>query len=377
MNLSDIRKDIDRIDTEMLRLIGERMECSKRVAEFKRKNGMAVFDAEREKQILDSLSDRAGEYGKAVRMIYSTIMEQSKALQYPYVDNAAVRDFEPLTPHDKVKKIACQGVSGAYSSLVGKELYPNAEITYCTTFAEVCALVREGKVEYGILPVENSWAGSVHEVYDLLINGRFLIAECIDARIKHNLIGTPDSTLSEIKRVLSHPQALRQCADVIEKMGYEPTECTNTAVAVQTVSKLRDKSVAAIGSAAAARQYGLKVLQSSVASSDVNTTRFISISASAQRGDNADKISIVFSVDGARESGALLYIMERFASCNMSITKLESRPLKGSKFEYVFYIDLSGTLDDGRVAGVLATLASELPDFVLLGNYHEGMTELE
>ncbi len=377
MNLSDIRKDIDRIDSEMLALIAERMECSKRVAEYKRANEIPVFDAEREKQILNTLSDRAGEYGKAVRMIYSTIMEQSKALQYPQVENAAVREFEPLTPHAEVKNIACQGVAGAYSSLVGGIMYPNAEITYCTTFADVCELVRDGKVEYGILPVENSWAGSVHEVYDLLINGRFLIAECMDAHIRHNLIGTNDSEICDIKRVLSHPQALRQCADAIDRLGAEPTECTNTAVAVKTISKLNDKSVAAIGSAAAAKQYGLKILESSVASSANNTTRFISISSSAQRGKDADKISIVFSVDGARESGALLYIMERFASCDMSITKLESRPLKGSKFEYVFYIDLVGNLDDGRVAGVLATLASELPDFVLLGNYHEGQIELE
>ena len=377
MNLTEIRKDIDRIDSEILRLIAERMECSKKVAEYKRENGMAVFDSEREKQILDSLSSRAGECGKAVRIIYSTVMEECKALQYPYVENAAVREFEPLTPHDEVKKIACQGVSGAYSSLVGRKLYPNADITYCQTFSDVCALVRDGKVEYGILPVENSWAGSVHEVYDLLINGRFLIAECVDAHIRHNLIGTSDATSDGIKKILSHPQALRQCSDMIEQMGCEPTECINTAVAVQTVAKLGDKSVAAIGSAAAAEQYGLKILKSSVASSNNNTTRFISVSANAQRGENADKISIVFSVNGARESGALLYIMERFASCDMSITKLESRPLKGSKFEYVFYIDLAGSLDDGRVAGVLATLASELPDFVLLGNYREGVTELE
>ncbi len=377
MNLSDIRRDIDCIDTQMLELIAKRMECSKRVAEYKRENGMAVFDAVREQEILDSLENRAGEHGKAVRMIYSTIMEQSKALQYPYVENAAVREFEPLTPHESVKKIACQGVAGAYSSLVGKRLYPNADITYCATFADVCALVREGKVEYGILPVENSWAGSVHEVYDLLINGRFLIAECIDAHIRHNLIGFNGADLKDIKRVMSHPQALRQCADTVEQIGAEPTECTNTAVAVEAVARLGDKSVAAIGSAAAAELYGLKILKHSIASSANNTTRFISISSSAQRGENADKISIVFSVNGARESGALLYIMERFASCDMSISKLESRPLKGSKFEYVFYIDLIGSLDNKKVAGVLATLASELPDFVLLGNYREGQTELE
>ncbi len=377
MKLNDIRKDIDRIDRELLCLIGERMECSKRVAEYKRANGMPVFDAKREKEILDSLSSCAGEYSKAVRMIYSTIMEQSKALQYPQVENAAVREFAPLTKHSEVKSIACQGVAGAYSSLVGKHLYPNAQITYCSSFAEVCALVRDGKVQYGILPVENSWAGSVHEVYDLLINGRFLIAECVDAHIKHNLIGTADAAVNDVKRVISHPQALRQCAEMLEQAGIEPTECANTAMAVQMVAELGNKTVAAIGSAAAAKEYGLKILKREIATSSSNTTRFISISSTAERCSDADKISIVFSVDGARESGALLYIMERFASCDMSITKLESRPIKGSKFEYVFYIDVIGSLDDGKVAGVLATLASELPDFVLLGNYREGTAELE
>ena len=377
MNLDEIRKDIDAIDKQLVELIIKRMDCSRRVAEFKREKGLPVLDASREAKILDKVAKLGGQHGDAMRMIYASIMEQSKALQYPFVDNKAVREFAPLKSHLEVKSIACQGIAGAYSSLAGATLYPNAEITYCDTFADVCRLVSEGKVEYGILPVENSWAGSVHEVYDLLINGRFLIAESIDAKIRHNLIGCEDAQIGDIKRVLSHPQALRQCADTIEGIGAIPTECSNTAVAVKSVADTKDKTLAAIGSAEAAKKYGLKILKSNIASSAFNTTRFVSISSVAQRCSEADKISIVFTVTGHDKPGTLLNVLAHFASCKMSLTKIESRPIKNSQFEYVFYADFSGNLDDSRVAGVLATLANELPDFVLLGNYREGMTELE
>ncbi len=377
MNLNEIREQIDGIDRKLVELIKERMECSRKVAEFKRTNNMAVFDSARESLIFDKVAELGGEHGDAMRMIYASIMEQSKALQYPYIDNKSVREFQSLKEHSLVKSIACQGVAGAYSSLAGAVLYPNAEITYCATFADVCDLVKQGKVEYGILPVENSWAGSVHEVYDLLINGRFLIAESIDAHIKHNLIGHEDAEISDIKRVLSHPQALRQCSEAIEKLGCETVECSNTAVAVSAVAKSSDRSAAAIGSAAAAKLNGLKILKSNIASSAVNTTRFVSISNVAQRCEDADKISIVFSVSGYDKPGTLLSVLAHFASCGMSLSKIESRPLKGSRFEYVFYADFCANLDDSRTAGVLATLATELPDFVLLGNYREGCTELD
>ncbi len=377
MNLEDIRKDIDQIDKQLVELILKRMDCSRRVAQYKKDNDLPVLDASREAAILDKVAEMGGEHGDAMRMIYSAIMEQSKALQYPFVENKSVREFAPLKPHLKVKSIACQGIAGAYSGLAGATLYPNAEITYCESFAEVCRLVKEGKVEYGVLPVENSWAGSVHEVYDLLISGKFLIAESIDAVIHHNLIGCKGAKISDIKRVVSHPQALRQCAETVEGIGATPTECSNTAVAVKLVADGMDKSVGAIGSAQAAKIYGLEIIKSNIASSSFNTTRFISISSVAQRCDDADKISIVFTVSGHDKAGSLLTVLEHFASCNMSLTKIESRPIKNSQFEYVFYADFNGNLKEPKVAGVLATLAEELPEFVLLGNYREGLTQFE
>ncbi len=375
LKLDQIRQDIDSIDRQLVELILKRMDCSRRVAEYKREKGMPVLDATREAKILDKVAQMSGDQGDGMRMIFASIMEQSKALQYQFVDSESVREFVPIKPHPEVKSIACQGVEGAYSGLAGAALYPNAVITYCDTFADVCQKVSEGKVEYGILPVENSWAGSVHEVYDLLINRRLLIAESIDAEIGHNLICCPGAKAEDIKQVISHPQALRQCADTIEQLHLEPIECSNTAVAVKTVAQKKDKSFAAIGSAEAAHMWGLDIIKSNIASSTANTTRFVSISSVAQRCERADKISIVFTVSGHDKPGSLLSVLNHFASCSMSLTKIESRPIKNSRFEYFFYADFSGNLDDKKVAGVLATLAKELPDFVILGNYCEGTTK--
>lgn len=374
MNLNDIRKDIDDIDAQLTDLICRRMECSRRVAEYKKENGMAVFDPVREAAVLDKVARRGGEHAQALRQIWETLMEQSRVLQYPYVDSRSIRRFAPAKDNASVERIACQGMEGAYSALVGRKLYPNAQICFFDTWAQVCRAVADDEVEFGILPVENSWAGSVHEVYDLLIGGNFCIAQAADAHIRHNLIGLPGTRPEQIRRVISHPQALRQCAEYLERYGMDPVESTNTATAVHSVACAARADTAAIGSADAAEQYGLSVIQSGIASSKNNTTRFVSICRQAQRSAGANKISTVFSA--AHVSGSLYRVLAHFAATGMNLTKLESRPIPNSSFEYRFYADLSGSLDDARVAGVLATLATELPEFMLLGNYRECAVEL-
>ncbi len=375
MNLSDIRKDIDTIDSQLIDLICRRMDCSRRVAEYKKENGMAVFDPVREAAILERVAERGGAQGEALKQIWATLMEQSRVLQYPYVDSKAIRQFSPAKECSSVKRIACQGIDGAYSALVGRKLYPNAEILFCDSWAQVCDAVASDKVEFGILPVENSWAGSVHEVYDLLISGKFCIAQAANAHISHNLIGVAGTTPEQVKTVVSHPQALRQCADFTERYGMTQKESSNTAVAVKSVAELNRPDTAAIGSADAAEIYGLTVLEGSIASSKTNTTRFVAISKQAQRSDGADKISTVFSAP--HTAGSLYSILAHFAATGMSLTKLESRPIPNSDFEYRFYADLSGNLDDPKVSGVLATLSDLLPEFLLLGNYAEITLELE
>ncbi len=375
MNLNDIRKEIDAIDSQLIDLIGQRMECSRSVAEYKKQNGMAVFDPVREAAVLERVAERGGVHGDALKQIWATLMEQSRVLQYPYVDSKDIRQFAAAKTCDDVKVIACQGIDGAYSALVGRRLYPNAQILFFDTWAQVCDAVSSEKAEFGILPVENSWAGSVHEVYDLLIGGNFCIAQSANVHIRHNLIGLQDAKPEQIKRVVSHPQALRQCGDFIDRYGMDQIESSNTAVAVKSLADDPRADTAAIGSADAAKIYGLSVIQSSIASSKTNTTRFVAISKQAQRSPDADKISTVFSAP--HTAGSLYRVLAHFAATGMSLTKLESRPIHDSSFEYRFYADLSGSLDDPKVTGVLATLSVELPEFLLLGNYPERTIELD
>ncbi len=369
MRLEEIRKNIDEIDAQLIELIKRRLACSKQVAEFKHDNNMQVFDAAREKAILAALGEKAGDDRQAVELIWQTLMEQSRARQYPFIDSRSVSDFAPAEAPGSVRRIACQGIAGAYSGIVGKRLYSNAEILFLPKWSDVCRAVKEGEVEYGILPVENSCAGSVHEVYDLLMDGDLCIANSADAHIHHDLIGIEGTRLDEIKEVVSHPQALKQCAALISELGLNVTEMSNTAVAVKYVADRNDRSVAAIGSAEAADDYSLEVLKSDIATSRNNTTRFVSVCREPKRSAGADKISIVFSTENV--PGSLYRVLAPFASTDMSLTKIESRPIAGSDFDYLFYADLKGDVTDPVVAGVLATLKMQLPCFKLLGNYPE------
>ncbi len=368
MNLDEIRVEIDGIDRQIVELICQRMDMSKKVAEYKVKVGKKVFDGVREKAVLDKVDNLGGQYGRATRLIYDTIMEQSRALQYPLVGGSLDLKSETLDP-DSVKKIACQGVKGAYSANAGSQLYKNAEIIYCQTFADVCDAVERGDAELGILPVENSWAGSVHEVYDLIIDRKFYIAAAADAHISHNLIGQPDAELCDIKRVLSHEQALRQCGEFIKEHGIEPVGCPNTAVGVKKASDTSDIAVGAIGSAAAANQFGMKIIEAGIATASCNVTRFVAISNKFYTDQKAEKISIVFSLP--HKPGALYSVFARFTAAGLNMSKIESRPIKNRNFEYLFYVDLIGKLDSKETLSIICSLKEELNEFTLLGNYEE------
>lgn len=368
MNLDEIRVEIDSIDAQIVELLCKRMDMSKKVAEYKIKVGKKVFDDAREKAVLDKVDALGGEYGRATRLIYDTIMEQSRALQYPLVGGSLNLCSEPLDP-DKVKKIACQGVEGAYSANAGAKLYKNAEIIYCATFADVCDAVEKGEAELGILPVENSWAGSVHEVYDLIIERKFHIAAAADAYISHNLIGQKDAEIGDIKRVLSHEQALRQCSVFLESNGIEPVGCPNTAIGVKKAADSKDKAVGAIGSAWAAEKFGMKIIEAGIATASRNITRFVAISNRFYIDENAEKVSIVFSLP--HKPGALYSVFARFTAAGLNMSKIESRPIKNKNFEYLFYVDLIGNLKSRETQSIVSSLSEELSEFTLLGNYEE------
>ena len=375
MNLDKIREEIDSIDKALCELIVKRMDCSKEVAGYKLENNLPVFDKKRENAILDKITKQSNQYGEQLKRIYNSLMEQSKSIQYSLIGGNIRDSFVEAPSPDSVKKVACQGVEGAYSHLTAISLYKNATPLFYDTWQDVCKAVEKGEAEYGILPVENSWAGSVHEVYDLLINGDFYISMCADAKIRHNLIGLKGADKSQITTVLSHSQALAQCSDYLIANGYLKEQMANTAMAVKKVSQLNDKRIAAIGSKYSADVYSLEVLDSAIASSEHNTTRFVSISKQPQIMKKTDKISVVLCLDN--KSGTLYNLLACFACCNMNLTKIESRPIKGKQFEYLFYIDFEGNLYDNQTLGVLTTVKNDLPYFKLLGNYPEFNITLE
>ncbi len=370
MDLKDIRKQIDDIDAQLLPLFLKRMECSKAVAEYKAEHNLPVLNAQRENEILDRLSKEAQGNETAVRLLYSTIMDVSRMAQYGKVsggkkvsrqiDDAINTKFEPKT-------IACQGVAGAYSHVAAKRLYESSDISFFDNFEDVFKNVAEGKFDCGIIPIENSYAGSVVENYDLLLKYNLYINNAIKLPIEHCLVAKEGATLESIKDVYSHNQGLLQCADFIKEMGYNSHATKNTAIAAQSVANSDDITLAAIASKEAAEIYGLNILKKGVQSSRFNSTRFVVIAKKMQITRDCDHVSIAFPLPHV--AGTLHRTLSKLAAANLNLTKIESRPMKSSPFSYLFYLDFCGNLFDKNIQALLSGMEEEIPDFTLLGNY--------
>lgn len=374
MNLDEIREKIDDIDSQLLPLLMQRMECSKQVAEYKHSMGIPVLNAARENEILDRVGENAGEFGGAARVVFSTIMNASRALQHEMLGGGEQLRGEIKAALDAPQRtalpvIACQGVPGAYSGAAASVLYPNAQIRFYERFENVFQAVRSGEADYGIIPVENSSAGSVHEAYDLIIKYKFYISAALDLPVSHCLLGVRGSSLQNVKEVRSHPQGLLQCNEFIHKHGLTAISCLNTAVAAETVGKLNNPEIAAIASRESAELYNLDILAEGIQTNQNNSTRFIAISRQMQIPQNADKISMLFSLP--HTTGSLYSTLSRFAVRGLNLTKIESRPIQGSNFQYYFYLDFTGSVRDGETVNLLCALHDELPEFAFLGNFPE------
>lgn len=265
--------------------------------------------------------------------------------------------------------IAYQGIEGANSHEAAQMLFPNGMLKAYKTFEDVFKAVEEGECDYAVLPVENSTAGSVSAVYDLILRYRYYIVGAYDMKIDHCLAGLKQSELCDIEKVISHPQALSQCGGYTKKMGFETISCSNTAVAARETANEKRLNLAAICSRRAAEEYGLKILDSHLQDNANNTTRFIVISKKLYIADNANKVSLCFSLPHV--TGALFHMLQRFDALGLNLTKIESRPVPDKDFEYLFYLDFSGNVRTESVTGLLCRLDEELPEFSFLGNYYE------
>ncbi|MCI9257341.1 bifunctional chorismate mutase/prephenate dehydratase [Acutalibacter sp.] len=366
------REAIDRIDRELLPLFIERMRCSERVARIKREAGAPVLSVQREREILDRVSREAGDFGGSAAALYQEIMAISRARQHQLLDrDSPLRDLERAARRElpqPLGRVVCQGVEGAYSHQAARCLFGGAPVSFVPQFSQVFQEVDQGAL--GVLPVENSAAGSVTAVYDLILRYRFFIVGAVDVRVEHCL-AAPEA--GPVKRVLSHPQALSQCSDYISAQGLEAAEFSNTAAAAEYVAQERPQGTAAICSREAAERWGLTILAQGVQNVKNNTTRFVAVSKEAVLPEEANKISLCFSLP--HTTGSLYHILQRFAVGGLNLTKIESRPIPGRSFEYDFYLDFTGSIHCPGTLELICALQAELPRFSFLGNYSEAGQE--
>lgn len=372
-DLSEIRVEIDSIDNEIIKLFKKRMDCAKEVGIYKKENNIPVLNQGRENEILDEVEKKGGEYGAHARLLYSNIMELSRALQHGIVGSGkalkqVISGAEEELPIENIT-VGYQGIEGANSHEATIRLFPNAKSKHYKSFADVFAAVENGEISYGVLPVENSTGGSVSSVYDLILKHRFYIVGALDLPIDYCLGGIRQAELEDIEIVRTHPQSILQCANYIADNNFESVPCSNTAVAARDVAKEKRLNVAAICSYKAAEEYGLKVLDNHIQDDDSNVTRFIVISKKLYIPKNSNKISLCFSLPHV--TGSLYSLLCRFNSLGLNLTKIESRPRADRNFEYLFYLDFTGSVHSDNVTELLSQLSEEMPEFSFLGNYFE------
>lgn len=378
--IEESRKKIDEIDKELVKLFKERMKVASDVAEYKKAAGYPVHDPARERQLLSKIADLSGEefsdYGK---VLYSTILSLSKSYQrallgiesdvYSKIE-ASLEETAKMFP--ETAKVACQGVEGAYSGIAAGRLFALPDITYCPSFDNVFDALDKGECEYGVLPLENSTAGSVVKIYDLMMHHNFNIVRSIRIKIDHCLLAKKGTRLEDIKEVFSHEQAINQCSQFIKAHpGIKFTPVANTAMASKAVAQSERSDVAAFSSRHCAELYGLTNLISGVQDQGNNYTRFICISKNLEIYPGADKTTIMAATGDT--PGALYQLLSLFFAHGINITKLESRPMPTRDFEYIFYLDLDVSIYSPRLKTVLSELERYSGEFRYLGSYTESV----
>lgn len=375
MDLQEIRKQLDSIDTEFVRLFEKRMKLCADVAEFKIKTGKAVYDPQREQEKIASVRGMAeGEFMKeAVGELFLQMMTLSRRYQYRLMEQVqSASDFGFQRVEDIEKKnvrIAYQGLEGAYSHAAVIQFFgEQADMFHVRRFEDAARAVFEGRADYAVLPIENSSAGAVSDNYDLLLKYENYIVAEVFVPVCHCLLGTQDAELSDIRTVLAHPQALMQSSQYLNaRENWSQISVENNAVAARTVSEEADKSQAAVASRTAAEIYGLKVLAEGINHNRENTTRFLILSKQPVYRKDADKVSICFELP--HESGTLYNMLNNFAFSHLNMRMIESRPIPGRNWEYRFFVDIEGNLDDPDMINALKGIAGEANHMRILGNY--------
>ena len=378
MDLAELRQEIDKIDDSLVSLFGARMDIAAKIAEVKKQTGAPIFVPAREREKLQEVAEKAGpEMANYTRVLYSMLFELSRSYQSKHIGTLsplyhritqAIENTPKLFP--QAPMVACQGVEGAYSQIACEKIFKNPFIFYFKTFEAVFDAIEQGMCPYGILPIENSTAGSVNKVYDLMIQHNFSIVRTFRLKVDHNLLVNPGTRLEDIKEIYSHEQAISQCGDFLQGLtGVNIIPVGNTALASEMVSKSGRKDVAALSSRACAELYGLECLASNVQDKGNNRTRFICISKNLEIYPGADKTSIMMILN--HKPGSLYKVLARLYTLGINVTKLESRPIPDREFEFMFYFDLETSIYSEEYIQLMCELDELCEEFKYLGSYSE------
>ena len=356
--LTEARLAVNEIDKDMAALFERRMQAVKVIAEYKKERGLPIYDAAREQAVIERNSAYVKDYD--VRSYYvrflSDVMAVSKQYQERVISGA---------------KIAYCGIEGAYANIAAKKIFPYGRPVSYPDFRAAYKAVEKGECDCCVLPIENSYAGEVGQVMDLMFSGSLYVNGIYTLSINQNLLGVEGASLSGIKKVVSHPQALAQCAGYIRKHGFETVEYANTAMAAKAVKDSGDASVAAIASVETARLYGLSVIDHDINESAVNSTRFAVFSRTENKKLSTDdgKFLLMFTVKN--EAGALVQALNVLASYGYNMRALRSRPMKDLAWQYYFYIEAEGDETDQNGSDMLRHIGLHCDKLKVVGHYSE------
>lgn len=374
-SLEELRVQLDQIDDQIVELYEKRMNVCEQVGEYKIQNGRKVFDKQRENSKLQNVESRVStEFNKkGIRELYEQLMSMSRKLQYQQLVQAGALGRLPFIEVPALDaqnaRIVFPGTEGAYSQAATKHYFgQDCNSFYVRTFREAMEAIEEGAADYAVLPIENSTAGSVDEMYDLLVEfENYIVGETI-IPITHTLSGLPGTELKDIERVYSKGVALMQASRFLdEHADWQQISVANTAIAAKKILEEQDKRQAAVCSAYAAKVHGLTVLKDNINDDPENSTRFIIVTNQKIFLKHAQKISICFELP--HTSGSLYHLLSHFIYNDLNMTRIESRPIEGRNWEYRFFIDFEGNLADAAVKNAIRGLREESRNMRILGNF--------
>ncbi|MCI9647804.1 bifunctional chorismate mutase/prephenate dehydratase [Oscillibacter sp.] len=377
MELSEIRAKIDAVDDQLLSLFLERMALSEEVASYKNQHHLPILNKQREREILAKVTERAGDKERYAYHLYSTLFELARSRQAELISvptrvaervEAALKDGGEIFPQTGL--VACQGVEGANSQVACDRLLPRGNIMYVKSFQAVAAAVESGLCKFGVLPIENSSNGSVRAVYQLLQEHDLSIVRSARLCIRHELLALPGVRPEDITEIYSHEQAIGQCSKFLGGLkDVKVIPCGNTAAAAKMVAESGSRRAAAISSHPCAALYGLECVNGNIQDSDNNYTRFICVTKKPVIYAGANRVSLIIAFEN--KPGALYDILSKLAALDINMTKLESCPVAGSDFEFIFFLELEASVQDPSVLAMLEEMERSCAQFQFLGSYTE------